>query len=77
MQKEDYLKTLYYYLKYNGSVQKVAESNNAHRNTINYRMSKIKDILDYDFSDGEENSRLLSCFYLQEILEIHKKIEFF
>jgi PucR family transcriptional regulator, proline-responsive transcriptional activator len=39
------------YLKYNGSTKKAAEVLFVHRNTINYRIDRIEEILDCDLSD--------------------------
>ncbi|MCR5255121.1 MAG: PucR family transcriptional regulator ligand-binding domain-containing protein [Acetatifactor sp.] len=48
------LETLDLYLKYNGSVSKVSEVMFIHKNTILYRMGKIRELLDCDLEDGEK-----------------------
>lgn len=50
----DYYMILRYYLMYNNSVDKVSKELFVHRNTINYKIKKIKDILgcDLDYNDG-------------------------
>ncbi|SFB17185.1 PucR C-terminal helix-turn-helix domain-containing protein [Acetitomaculum ruminis DSM 5522] len=48
------LETLKMYLKYNGSIGKVAQQMYIHKNTIVYRMAKIREILNCDLEDGEE-----------------------
>ncbi len=40
----DYMSFLRLYLKYDGSVQRVAQETFVHRNTINYQLAKIKKI---------------------------------
>lgn len=60
-------KTLYYYIKHNGSIQKIADSLYAHRNTINYRITKIKEILDTDLSTQEELFQYSLAFYIKKM----------
>ncbi|MCF0106242.1 MAG: PucR family transcriptional regulator ligand-binding domain-containing protein [Holdemanella sp.] len=60
-------KTLYYYIKHNGSIQKIAESLFAHRNTINYRIAKIKEILDSDLTQQEELFQYSLAFYIKKM----------
>jgi hypothetical protein len=61
----NYLETLRYYIEFNSSVQLIAEHTFTHRNTINYRIAKIKKILQSDLSSIEERCRiqLAFCFY--------------
>jgi hypothetical protein len=50
----DYFTILRYYLMYNNSVEKVSKELFVHRNTINYKIKKIKEILqcELDYNDG-------------------------
>lgn len=63
----DYLLTLKSYLDNNSSVQEVAKETYVHRNTINYKIKKIKEILqcDLDYQDG---LKLLLAFHIKELL---------
>lgn len=70
--KEDYLKTLSLYLKNGGNILQVAEKNNAHRNTILYRLNRMEEILNADFSDGETRTKLQTALYIRTLLS--KKI---
>ena len=65
--KEDFLRTLALYLKTGGNVLKVAELNNAHRNTILYRISRMEEILGFDFSDGEIRTALQVSLYIRNL----------
>nr|WP_318659511.1 PucR family transcriptional regulator [uncultured Treponema sp.] len=65
--KEDFLKTLALYLKTGGNALKVAELNNAHRNTILYRISRMEEILGFDFSDGEIRTAMQVCLYIRNL----------
>lgn len=49
--KKEYLNTLEVYLKNNRSVKRVSEELFLHRNTINYRIQKIKDSFNIDLDD--------------------------
>lgn len=63
----DYLATLKFYLDNNASVQEVAKETYVHRNTINYKIKKIKEILqcDLNYQDG---LKLLLAFHIKELL---------
>jgi predicted DNA-binding protein YlxM (UPF0122 family) len=63
----DYLATLKFYLDNNASVQEVAKETYVHRNTINYKIKKIKEILqcDLNYQDG---LKLLLAFQIKELL---------
>jgi len=63
----DYLSTLKVYLDNNASVQEVAKETFVHRNTINYKIKKIKEILQcsLNYQDG---LKLLLAFHIKELL---------
>lgn len=65
--REDFLKTLSLYLKTGGNILKVAELNNAHRNTILYRLNRLEEILNIDLSDGETRTALQVALYIRKI----------
>lgn len=61
----DLLQTLFCYLKNNGSVKAVAEEMFIHKNTIVYRMGKIKELLRCDLENGEERmAYYLACLIM-------------
>ncbi|MCR4742418.1 MAG: helix-turn-helix domain-containing protein, partial [Treponema sp.] len=43
--------------------------NNAHRNTIIYRINKMEELLFSDFSDGETRTELQVALYIKNLLE--------
>ncbi|PWJ93190.1 PucR-like helix-turn-helix protein [Oceanotoga teriensis] len=51
----EYFETLKSYLKNNMNMIETAKSMYLHRNTLAYRINKIKDIIDYDLNDGDKN----------------------
>lgn len=63
----DYLEILQCYLENNNSVEKVAKSKFMHRNTINYKIKKIKEILQTDLN-YEEGLRLFLAFRIKDFL---------
>lgn len=65
--KEDFLKTLSLYLKTGGNILQIAKLNNAHRNTILYRINRLEEILGIDLSDGETRTALQVALYLRNI----------
>ena len=56
----DYTETLRRYLENEGSVQATAAAMNVHRNTINYKMKMIRDILGNDLKDSDRMNCLLA-----------------
>lgn len=61
-----YVDTLSNYLKYNGSVQMVAEAMYTHRNTVIYRMNNIKKLLGSELDTAEDRMKYqIACMILQ------------
>ena len=65
--KSNYLETLRYYIDFNSSIQLIAEHTFTHRNTINYRIAKIKSLLQSDLSSAEERCRIQLAFCLHDL----------
>jgi DNA-binding PucR family transcriptional regulator len=65
--RTDYLLTLKQYLESNGSIQEVAKETFVHRNTINYKIKKIKEILQCELT-YQDGLKLLLAFYIRELL---------
>ena len=60
-------KTLYYYLEYNGSPQMMAKHLYTHRNTINYRLTKIKELLNNPLSSYNDLLPYMLAFYIKRM----------
>lgn len=56
------------YLNNNGSVKETADQLYVHRNTINYKLNKISEILDMDLSQLDSRLQLNVGFMLQDML---------
>ena len=64
----DYVKVLKLYLESNGSIQTVADAFFTHRNTIIYRMNRIRQLLDTDLTDpGDRTRYLIACLIWEEV----------
>lgn len=63
----DLLNTLRCYLDNNASVQEVAKVTYVHRNTINYKIKKIKEILNCDLN-YQDGLKLFLAFHAKELL---------
>lgn len=61
--------TLYHYLINDGNQQAMAKNLYMHRNTINYRMAKIKELLECDLSSFEEKMPYMLAFYMKKMFE--------
>lgn len=60
--KSDFTETLYLYLKSNGSIGSVSKEMFVHKNTIVYRIGKIKELLGCDLEDDDDRVRFyLAC----------------
>jgi hypothetical protein len=65
----DYLNTLRVYLQTNRSIKMTSNYLYLHRNTINYRISKIKELFEIGFDDDAMiNQFMMSCQILQTLL---------
>lgn len=64
----DYVQVLKCYLDHNASVQSVAEATFLHRNTINYKVRRIKEILNCELTH-EEKLRIALAFHIHELME--------
>lgn len=63
----DYMSFLSLYLKYDGSVQRVAQETFVHRNTINYQLAKIKKILGNNLKTFEERFKIILAFEVRDV----------
>ena len=63
----NYLEILRCYIEFNSSVQLVAQRTFTHRNTINYRIAKIKELLHCDLSSMEERGCIQLAFYYYDL----------
>lgn len=63
-----YEDTLYYYLKHSGSIQEIAKEMYTHRNTVLYRIRKMKELLNCELETAEERFPYEMAFYIKEIL---------
>ncbi|MCI9442276.1 MAG: PucR family transcriptional regulator [Ruminococcus sp.] len=63
--KSNYVDTLELYLKHNGSIQAVSEEMFTHRNTVIYRMNKIKELLGTDLEQTEERLPYQIAYYIR------------
>ena len=64
----DYMSFLRLYLKYDGSVHRVAQQTFVHRNNINYQLAKIKKILGNNLKTFEERFKIILAFEVRDVL---------
>ena len=65
-------KTLFYYLIYGESQLTMAKNLYMHRNTFNYRMNKIKELLNCQLDTFEEKVPYILSYYIKKVLEEKK-----
>ncbi len=61
----NYVDTLELYLKHNGSIQTVSEEMFTHRNTVIYRMNKIRELLGTNLEETEERIPYQIAYYIR------------
>ncbi|MCR5667170.1 MAG: PucR family transcriptional regulator ligand-binding domain-containing protein [Eubacterium sp.] len=64
----DLCEVLKCYLDHNGSVKEAADQLYVHRNTVNYKLGKVSDILKIDLSRLDVRLRLLMAFHIMEMI---------
>lgn len=64
----EYINFLREYINHNSSVQELASSMFVHRNTINYKIKKIKEITGYDMIKEEDKFKIMLALKIQDIL---------
>lgn len=64
----NYCEVLQCYLDHSGSVKETAEALFVHRNTINYKINKIEEMLGSDLSELETRLRYSMAFMLKRIM---------
>lgn len=64
----DYMETLRLYLEFNGSLQAVAQEMFTHKNTVNYRMHKIYELLGTELATASERFPYEMAFYIKDAL---------
>lgn len=65
----DHISTLKTYLESNGSVLQTAEQMGVHRNTVNYKLKSIREILGVSLND-EDRMNLLLAFHVLDVLNL-------
>lgn len=65
----DLERTLYYYLIYDGHQKIMAEALYMHRNTVNYRLMKIKELIGCDLESFEEKMPYMLAFYIKKMIK--------
>ena len=64
----DLTEVLRSYLNHNGSVKDTADELFVHRNTVNYKLNKIEELLDMDLSALDVRLQVSIGFMLQDML---------
>lgn len=67
-QGTDYMDTLKFYLENDASVQAAARLTYVHRNTINYKLNKIKEIINCNLACPEDKLKLMLAFKIRDLL---------
>lgn len=57
----DYLRSIGEVVRHNGNVSKACQTLNVHRNTLVYRLDRVRELFDLDVRDSNEYSLLIPC----------------
>ncbi|WKY45900.1 PucR family transcriptional regulator [Eubacteriaceae bacterium ES2] len=71
----DLLETFRLYLEHDGSIQAIAQASYAHRNTINYRIKKIRQLLSANLLTMEEKFNFRLAFIIREYLFLESQAD--
>lgn len=64
----DYVPLLRAYIAHDASVQALSQLSGVHRNTINYKIKRIRKILQHDLTQ-EEKLKIMLAFYIDDLLQ--------
>lgn len=67
------VETLFHYLKTGGSLTATAERLFAHRNTVGYRMNKIRELLQDALDDPEKQYEYLTAIYIRKYFQLQQE----
>lgn len=67
MNETDYMEILLAFFEHDCSILHTAEAIYCHKNTLNYKMNKIKEILGYDIMTNENRTRIMVAFYFMKM----------
>jgi PucR family transcriptional regulator, proline-responsive transcriptional activator len=70
--KTDYLKWLRLYIRYDGSVQRITKEMFCHRNTVNYKLKRIRDLFCLDTNSNMQKTRILIALHILDLEHIDK-----
>lgn len=63
----EFFKTLYMYIKYSKSLQDTADALFIHKNTVSYRINRIKELFDLDLNDANVRIGLFIAYQTMEL----------
>ena len=72
-ERKMYLETLRSYIECNGSIQKMAECTYLHRNTINYRMKKLKEVIPNWLENEHDKFMIWMSFFIGDMFRNPKQ----
>ena len=68
--KTEFSKTLLFYLENGNSVHKASLALNLHKNTVNYRVQRIKELFRLDFENADEINHIFLSLKIRELDDI-------
>ena len=68
--KAEFSKTLLAYLEHANSVHKASRALNLHKNTVNYRVQRIKELFEYDYDNANEANHIFLSLKIKELDDI-------
>jgi PucR family transcriptional regulator, proline-responsive transcriptional activator len=68
--KTEFSKTLLAYLEHGKSVHKASEALNLHKNTVNYRVQRIKELFDFDYDNDSDINHIFLSLKIKEFDDI-------
>jgi purine catabolism regulator len=71
----EYLKTAFFYIYFMKNLKQVADALVVHKNTISYRINKMKELFTLDLENAETRAGVFHSYILRQLLEKPELIE--
>lgn len=68
----EYFRTLFIYLKHSRSLQETADEMHIHKNTVSYRISKIREIVDVDLNDADVRVGFYLAYLTSQLMDVRE-----
>ncbi len=69
----EYFRTLYSYIRHSRSLGDVSAELHIHKNSVNYRINRIRELFDIDLNDAETRIGFYLAYHVLELKNLKKE----